>query len=63
MCIRQVGTFKLSDLRQEKLKGALNIKCPTLLYPYTCKVATGLSVEGLFPLLVLLPVNFKLMYR
>lgn len=60
--IQQAGCFVLNGLTAEQKAFYLNITCPHLLYPYASHMANTLSVQGGFPPVNLMPIDFVHFY-
>lgn len=61
--VAQSGVFEISGLEKAHLHHALNVYCPTTLYPYAREAVGASIVRAGFPSLFLQPVNFELMYQ
>lgn len=61
--VKQAGLFVLTGLQAEELAGALNVYCPSILFPYAREVVSSMAESGGFPQLLLKPANFDLIYR
>lgn len=59
----QSGIFEISGLQEVQLHHALNVYCPTVLYPYAREVISGAISRAGFPTLFLQPINFDAMYQ
>ncbi|MEL0081965.1 MAG: protein-export chaperone SecB [Gammaproteobacteria bacterium] len=61
--LEQAGIFQIEGVEAERLKFALAVTCPNILFPYARQVISDMTVSGGFPPLVMSPVNFELLYR
>lgn len=61
--VHQAGIFKLEVSEPEQLRSLLGVYCPTILYPYACRVVSDKVRDAEFPPLHLTPVNFEELYR
>ena len=61
--IQQAGIFQISNTSEEQLEIALEVACPTTLFPYVRETISEMVGKGGFPQLLLNPVNFEAMYR
>ena len=61
--IQQAGVFALKGVKDESLEHALNVFCPTILFPYAREALDSIIVKGSFPALLLAPVNFEALYQ
>ncbi len=59
----QSGIFEIVGLEQAQLSHALNVYCPTTLYPYAREVVSSAISRSGFPSLYLQPVNFDALYQ
>lgn len=60
--IQQAACFVLTGFASEQKTFILNTTCPNIIYPYAGHMANTLSVQGGFPLLNLMPIDFVHMY-
>jgi preprotein translocase subunit SecB len=60
--VHQAGLFLLQGFNDQNKHSVLNTLCPHSLFPYACRVITGLVGDGGFPPLVLQPINFEQIY-
>jgi preprotein translocase subunit SecB len=60
--IQQAGCFVLSHFTPEQKAFFLNTTCPSILYPHACHMANTLSVQGGFPPVHLMPIDFVHLY-
>ena len=61
--VRQAGIFTLEGYIGDDLDNLLNAYCAELLYPYARQVLSEQLVQGSFPNLVLMPINFTELHR
>lgn len=61
--VAQSGIFEISGLQEVQLHHALNVYCPTVLYPYAREAISGAINRAGFPSLFLQPINFDAMYQ
>ena len=61
--VAQSGIFEISGLPDAQLHHALNVYCPTVLYPYAREGISNAINRAGFPNLYLQPINFDLMYQ
>ncbi|PIE82661.1 MAG: protein-export chaperone SecB [Cardiobacteriales bacterium] len=61
--LAQSGIFEISGLEEAQLHHALNVYCPTTLYPYAREVVSTSITRAGFPTLFLQPVNFEVLYQ
>jgi len=61
--IAQSGIFEISGLPDAQLHHALNVYCPTFLYPYAREAISNAISRAGFPNLYLQPINFDLLYQ
>lgn len=61
--VQQSGVFEIHGLEPEQLQHALNVYCPTTLYPYAREVISTAITRAGFPPLYLQPVNFDALYQ
>jgi preprotein translocase subunit SecB len=54
--------FLIAGFNEQSQHAVLNTLCPHTLFPYACRVITGLVADGGFPPLVLQPINFDQVY-
>lgn len=59
----QSGIFEITGLEPAQLNHALNVYCPTTLYPYAREVISSAISRSGFPSLYLQPVNFDALYQ
>lgn len=59
----QSGVFEISGLEPPQLNHALNVYCPTTLYPYAREIVSNAINRSGFPSLYLQPVNFEALYQ
>lgn len=57
------GLFRVQNLPEEALEPFLLIHCPTLTFPFLCRLVADLTREGGFPPLFLDPVDFAALYN
>ncbi len=60
--VHQAGLFAVKGFSEQNLHTVLNTLCPHTLFPYACRLITGLVADGGFPPLVLQPINFEQVY-
>lgn len=60
--VQQAGLFEIAGLNAEQLGFALEVNCPTLLFPYLRETIDSLLVRGLFPPAGLAIFNFEARY-
>ena len=60
--VHQAGLFAVKGFSEQNLHTVLNTLCPHTLFPYACRIITGLVADGGFPPLVLQPINFEQVY-
>ncbi|SUO94558.1 protein-export chaperone SecB [Suttonella ornithocola] len=61
--VQQSGVFEIQGLEPAQLHHALNVYCPTTLYPYAREVISSAINRAGFPPLYLQPVNFDAIYQ
>ena len=61
--VAQNGVFEISGLPDAQLHHALNVYCPTTLYPYAREAISNAINRAGFPNLYLQPINFDIMYQ
>lgn len=61
--IQQAGIFQITNATDEELEIALEVACPTTLFPYVRETVSEMVGKGGFPQLLLNPINFESMYR
>ena len=61
--IQQAGIFQITNASDEELEIALEVACPTTLFPYVRETISEMVGKGGFPQLLLNPINFESMYR
>lgn len=59
----QSGIFEIAGLEPAQLAHALNVYCPTTLYPYAREEVSNAINRAGFPPLYLQPVNFDALYQ
>lgn len=59
----QSGIFEIQGLEAPQLHHALNVYCPTTLYPYAREVISSAITRAGFPSLYLQPINFDALYQ
>ena len=60
--VQQAGLFEVVGVNQEQLGIALEVNCPTILFPYLREAIDNLLVHGSFPPAGLVPINFEARY-
>ncbi len=60
--VQQAGLFEISGVTQEQLGFALEVNCPTILFPYLRETIDSLLVRGMFPPAGLAIFNFEARY-
>jgi len=60
--VHQAGLFRISGFNEQNQHTVLNTLCPHTLFPYACRIISGLVTDGGFPPLVLQPINFDQVY-
>ena len=61
--VRQAGIFTLEGYNKEELEAILEGYCAEMLYPYARQVLSEQLVQGSFPNLVLIQINFSELHR
>lgn len=61
--LQQAGLYTLQGLDEEQRKQVLNGFCMNQLYPYACANINHLVVQGGFPAINLLPMDFARLYQ
>jgi len=62
--VQQAGVYEISGVDPEKgLIAALEVACPSMLFPFARESVNDLVTRGGFPQLLLAPVSFESMYR
>ncbi len=59
----QSGIFEIQGLEPAQQNHALNVYCPTTLYPYAREVVSSSISRAGFPSLYLQPINFDAIYQ
>lgn len=57
------GIFTIKNFNKEQQEQILNIHCPTMLFPFARRVLADVTRDGLFPPLMLEPVDFANLYK
>ena len=60
--LQQAGIFHIEGMDEERLREALGVACPQVLFPYARETVDALLVKGTFPPFMLAPVDFDLLY-
>ncbi|NIM68935.1 MAG: protein-export chaperone SecB [Xanthomonadales bacterium] len=60
--VHQAGLFAIVGMDERQKQFTLNTLCPHILYPYACRVISGLVTDGGLPPLVLQPLSFEQIY-
>ncbi len=61
--VQQAGIFQIDNVADDEIDIALEVACPTTLFPYARETISELIGKGGFPQLLLNPVNFEAMYQ
>lgn len=61
--VQQAGIFLAKGFSEKELKRLFATYAPNMLYPYARKVITSLSTEATIPPIMLVPVNFDVLYK
>lgn len=61
--VEQAGLFILQGLTDTQLPQALNVFCPSILFPYARQAIDSAMNQGGLPSLLLSPVNFEAMFQ
>lgn len=61
--ISQGGVFFIQGLSDVQLHHALNVYCPSTLFPYVREAVSNALVRAGFPVLFLQPINFDALYQ
>jgi len=61
--VQQAGLFEINDVTDSELEIALDVACPTSLFPFAREAISELVGKGGFPQLLVNPINFEAMYR
>ena len=61
--VEQGGLFSIKGLGQEEQDHALNVFCPTVLFPYARTNIDTVMTQGGMPALMLAPINFEGIYQ
>lgn len=59
----QAGLFKIENLKDEPLKQAFGVACPTILYPFVREAIGDIVLRAGFPQLNLSAMNFEAMMQ
>jgi preprotein translocase subunit SecB len=60
--VQQGGLFTIKDHNSDVLRRILTSFCPSILFPYAREAIDNLIQKGSFPVLMLGPINFDLLY-
>jgi len=61
--IQQAGLYTIQGVEEEQCKQVVNGFCMNQLYPYACAAINHLVVQGGFPAVGLLPMDFNRLYQ
>ena len=61
--VEQAGIFDIRGFGSDELNHALEVFCPTNLFPYARQAIDHCLSQGGFPPLALAPVNFEVVYQ
>jgi len=61
--IQQAGLYTLQGVEEDERKQVINGFCMNQLYPYACAAINHLVVQGGFPAVSLLPMDFNRIYQ
>ena len=57
--VEEAGIFEVRGVPAEQLPHALNVYCPTILFPYARQVIDSAMNQGSLPSMLLPPFNFE----
>ena len=60
--VKQAGAFLMQNLSPEEFRRAAGVICPGVLFPYVRSIVSSLVSQGVFPQLLLPPVNFEALF-
>src|SRR3989338_7028389 len=60
--VQQSGVFMIKGFPEDQLHQMLGSFCPNILFPYAREAVSDVVVRGVFPQLILAPVNFDALY-
>ncbi|MBU0455396.1 MAG: protein-export chaperone SecB [Pseudomonadota bacterium] len=58
----QAGIFLFEGFQEEQTRHALNVYCPSILFPYIREAVSSAVTKASFPPVYLSPVNFDFLY-
>lgn len=61
--LQQAGIFEISNVPSDEIDVALEVACPSTLFPYAREAISDMIGRGGFPQLLISPVNFEALYR
>lgn len=61
--VSQGGVFEIAGLSEPQLHHALNVYCPTTLFPYARELIHNLTGRSGYPAFTLEPINFEAIYQ